>query len=145
MTVATTCDRETVESLYRRWLFELWYGEFSVAEEILAPEFVGHWPGYEVRGPQETAAQIRQSHEYFSDIELTLDVGPVIDDALVAAQWTFHGTYQGGIPGTTAPTGTRISLAGQDIFRCADGKFTEYWVVSDGVGMLTALGALGSE
>ena len=145
MTDATACDRETVESLYRRWLFELWYGEFSVAEEILAPEFVGHWPGFDVHGPAETTAQIRQSHDYFSDIEIALGVGPVISDGMVAAHWTLYGTYREGIPGATVPAGTRISMVGQDIFRCVDGRFTEYWVVSDGLGMLTALGALGSQ
>ncbi|MFK8843725.1 ester cyclase [Streptomyces sp. Ac-502] len=60
----------------------------------------------------------------------------------MGARWTFHGTYCGGIPGATAPAGTPISFAGQDIFRAADGRFTEYWVVSDGLGMMSALGAV---
>ncbi|OEV04868.1 hypothetical protein AN216_05330 [Streptomyces oceani] len=137
-------DPETVRTLYRRWLLELWRGDFSVAEEILAPEFLGHWPQFDVVGPQAAAEQIRQSHAYFSDIDTTLDVGPIVDGGMVAAHWTFHGSYQGGVPGATVPTGSRISFAGQDIFRAVDGMFTEYWVVSDALGMMTELGVLGN-
>ncbi|KAA6212166.1 hypothetical protein CP973_22160 [Streptomyces albofaciens JCM 4342] len=131
-----------IDSLYRRWLFDLWHGDFAVAEEILTPDFLGHWPTMDVHGPEGAADQIRRSHEYFTDIRNTLDVGPVIGDGLVAARWTFHGAYRGGIPGATAEPGTRVSFAGQDIFRVADGRFAEYWVTSDGLGMMTALGAI---
>jgi hypothetical protein len=30
--------------LYRRWLEELWNGDLVVADQILAPDFVGSWP-----------------------------------------------------------------------------------------------------
>ncbi|OKI02523.1 hypothetical protein A6A06_15995 [Streptomyces sp. CB02923] len=133
---------DATATLYRRWLFDLWHGDFSVADEIFAPGIVGHWPAFDVHGPQGVADQVRQSHDYFGDIKITLDVGPIVGDGLVAAHWTFHGSYRGGIPGVTASSGTRIAFAGQDIFRVADGRFTEYWVVSDGLGMMTALGAL---
>jgi hypothetical protein len=35
---------------YRRWLLELWHGSYAVAEEIIAADFVGHWPDREVVG-----------------------------------------------------------------------------------------------
>ncbi|MFI0263667.1 ester cyclase [Streptomyces sp. NPDC017056] len=132
---------DSAEHLYHRWISDLWHGDFSVAEEILTPGFVGHWPAFDVHGPQGAAEQIRQSHGYFTDIQVTVDVGPIVADGLVAARWTFHGSYRGGIPGATAAPGTRVSFAGQDIFRVADGRFAEYWVVSDGLGMMSALGA----
>ncbi len=94
---------DTVAALYRRWLCDLWHGDFSAAEEIFAPGIVGHWPAFDVHGPQGMVGQVRQSYDYFEDIKVTLDVGPVVGDALVAAHWTFHGTYRGGIPGATAP------------------------------------------
>ncbi|MDB1086398.1 ester cyclase [Streptomyces sp. ACA25] len=134
---------DDIRTLYGRWLFDLWHGDFAVAEEILTPDFVGHWPTMDVHGPDRVVEQIRQSHEYFGDIENTLDVGPVIGDGMVAARWTFHGSYRGGVPGASVPSGTRISFAGQDLFRLVDGRFAEYWVVSDTLGMMAALGALG--
>ncbi|KAB2373636.1 ester cyclase [Actinomadura montaniterrae] len=129
-------------TLYRRWLFDAWSGDYGVLDEILTPGFAGHWPRMDVRGPGGAAEQIRRSRAYFSDIENTLDVGPLVDGDLVAARWTFHGSYQGGIPGATAGPGTRISFAGHDLFRMEDGRFAEYWPVSDALGMMQSLGAL---
>jgi hypothetical protein len=131
-----------LDGLYRRWLFEVWAGEFSVAEEILSPGFVGHWPNLTVHGPAEAVEQVRRSHEFFTGVRTALDVGPVVGDGMVAAGWTFHGAYRGGIPGATAVHGTPVSFSGQDIFRAEDGRFVEYWVVSDAMGLMTALGAV---
>ncbi|WP_067464825.1 ester cyclase [Actinomadura macra] len=132
---------DALQELYRRWLFEVWTGAFDVAEEILTADFTGHWPGLRVNGPGQAADQVRRSHEYFTAVRTTLDVGPVISDGMIAAGWSFHGTYRGGIPGATAAPGTPIAFAGHDIFRARDGRLAEYWVVSDTLGMMTALGA----
>lgn len=130
----------TPEDLYRSWLFELWYGDYAVAERLFTPEAVGHWPTLQVNGPNGFADQIRQSHEMFAEIENTLDVGPIIDDGLVAARWTFHGSYRGGIPGATADIGTRVAFSGHDIFRIEGDRFAEYWVLSNVQAFMTALG-----
>ncbi|KAF4406291.1 hypothetical protein CRI70_21070 [Streptomyces sp. Ru87] len=132
-----------LEQLYRRWLQDFWGGDFEVAQDILTPGFVGHWPGQDVHGPGGAIEQVEQSHACFSDINTTLDVGPLVDGSLVAARWTFHGSYRGGIPGATAPAGTRIGFTGHDLFRAEGDRFAEYWVVSDVLGMMTRLGALG--
>ena len=141
---------ERLDGLYRRWLFEMWAGDLSVAERILAPDFTGHWPDAQVHGPGEAAEQVRRSHAYFTGVRTSLDAGPVIGpdaggdgDGMVAAAWTFHGVHRGGFPGATAEPGTAVSLRGHDLFRARDGRFTEYWVVSDALGLMTALGALG--
>ncbi|MGP4028189.1 ester cyclase [Actinomadura sp. 3N407] len=134
---------DTLEELYRRWLFEVWGGDFDVAAQILTPDFTGHWPNLEVHGPQEAADQVRRSHEYFTGVRTALDAGPVVGDGMVAAAWSFHGAYRGGVPGATAAPGTPVSFRGQDIFRARDRRFAEYWVVSDALGLMTALGALG--
>ncbi|MEO3824308.1 ester cyclase [Actinomadura sp. B10D3] len=133
---------DALDALYRRWLFEVWGGDHAAAAEILTPGFTGHWPNLEVHGPAEAAEQVRRSHAYFTDVRVTLDVGPVVGGGMVAAGWSFHGSYRGGIPGATAEPGTPVSFSGQDIFRAEDGRFAEYWVVSDALGLMTALGAV---
>ena len=40
------------KALYRRWLDELW-GGYRIAEELVSPDFVGHWPTRDVHGPTE--------------------------------------------------------------------------------------------
>ncbi len=134
---------DPLDALYRRWLFEVWAGDYAAAGEILTPGFTGHWPNLEVHGPAEAAEQVRRSHEYFSGVRTALDAYPVVGDGMVAAAWSFHGSYRGGVPGATAAPGTPVSFRGQDIFRAEDGRFAEYWVVSDAMGLMTALGALG--
>ncbi|MCM6776357.1 ester cyclase [Nocardia sp. CDC159] len=129
-----------IDTLYRRWLFDLWSGDFDIATDICTPDFVGHWPSREVHGPHEAADQVRQSHALFSDIENILDVGPIVAGEFCAARWTFHGSYRGGIPGATAPVGTRVAFSGHDIFRVGQGRFVEYWVMSDGMGLMSQLG-----
>lgn len=130
--------------LYRRWLFDVWLGDFAAAEEIFAADFVGHWPGFDAHGPEGAVEQVKKSREMFDDIANTLDVGPIVDGDLVAARWTFNGAYRQGVPGATVPPGTGIAFTGQDIFRAENGRFAEYWVVSDALGLMTALGVYGS-
>jgi hypothetical protein len=129
-------------ALYRRWLEELWGGDLELAGEILTPDFVGHWPDQDVHGPRGAAEAVRAGRAPFDGIRLTLDVGPVADADKVSARWTFHAAYRGGLPGGTAPPGTRVAFSGMDILRIdpASGKFVEYWVVSDALGLMTQLG-----
>ncbi|MFC4112088.1 ester cyclase [Nonomuraea zeae] len=117
--------------LYRRWLLEMWNGDFGLAYELVTPDFAGHWPGMDVRGPEGLIAALRQGYAPFGDVKVTLDVGPIADGDLVSARWTFSGDYRGGIPGASAAEGTRVAFSGHDILRAEGGRFAEYWVISD--------------
>ncbi|GAA1621054.1 hypothetical protein GCM10009733_017010 [Nonomuraea maheshkhaliensis] len=126
--------------LYRRWLLELWNGDFGLARELVTPGFTGHWPGMEVSGPEGLVEALEQAHAPFADVEISLDVGPITDGDLVSARWTFGGTYRGGLPGATAAEGTRIAFSGHDILRAEGGRFAEYWVISDAQTFMRQLG-----
>lgn len=125
---------------YERWLLEMWQGDFALAHDLVTPGFVGHWPGMDVRGAGQLVETLRQGHAPFDDVTVTLDVGPIVDGDTVAARWTFSGTYRGGMPGATAPAGTRVSFSGHDILRAEGDRFAEYWVVSDVPGFSRQLG-----
>ncbi|MFI7615184.1 ester cyclase [Nonomuraea terrae] len=129
-----------IADLYRRWLLELWNGDFDLAYELVTPDFTGHWPGMDVSGPGGLVEALRQGHEPFTDVTVTLDVGPIVDGDLVSARWTFGGAYRGGVPGATVAEGTRIAFSGHDILRVRDGRFAEYWVISDGQTFSRQLG-----
>jgi hypothetical protein len=120
-----------IAELYERWLLKMWNGDFRLAHDLVGPGFVGHWPGMDVRGPDELIATLEQGHAPFADVTVTLDVGPIVDGATVAARWTFAGSYRGGLPGATAPEGTRIAFSGHDILRVEGDRFAEYWIISD--------------
>ncbi len=64
----------TVEGkrLYGRWPSELWNGDLAVAEEVLARDFVSHWPGApaKVRGPQALAQVVGENRGCFTDLRV---------------------------------------------------------------------------
>ena len=139
----------TLHTLYQRWLLELWNGAESVAQEILADDFVIHQaraqPGESeaVRGPQAGIELVRMGRAPFSELVFAIEVGPIVEGDMIAARWTAIGVYAGGMPGATAPEGTAVNFGGIDIMRVENGRLAEYWVSSDGVALMQQLGALG--
>ncbi len=88
-----------------------------VAAELVSDDFVGHWPGREVTGPDELQAVVDETQKMFSDLTFVVEVEPFVDRDLLAARWI--GT------GVTSDGPTRFT--GNDILRFADGLFVEYW------------------
>lgn len=129
--------------LYRRWLHDLWTtGDPQIAEQLVTPEFVGHWPGQQVHGPVGLAGAVQQSLTLFTDVTTTIEVGPLVDGELLAARWRFEGHYAGGLPGATAAAGVPIVLRGADLLRRAGDRFQEYWVSSDAQELMATLGVV---
>jgi predicted ester cyclase len=79
-----------------------------------------------------------------NDLRFTVEVGPIVAGETVAGRWVAEGTYQGGIPGSTAPTGTRVRFHGNDIWRAEDGLIREYWLSDDLLDLLQQLGVVPS-
>ncbi|MFD5712361.1 ester cyclase [Streptomyces pharetrae] len=143
----TSHPPEQLRALYGRWS-ELWRGDFSHAEEILDPGFVVHQARPDgsdseaVTGPERLLPEIEQTMAAFGDITITVDLGPIVDGDLISARWTMSAAYTGGIPGATAPVGTKVSFSGNDILRARDGRFVEYWTCTDVLDGLSQLGAI---
>lgn len=106
--------------LYRRWIDGLWNGR-SPAGELVADDFVGHWPDRTLHGPGELQAVVDETRGMFSTAEFTIRVGPLVEGELVAGRWTGEGTM---------PDGSTMSFFGNDILRVRDGRFVEYWTAS---------------
>jgi predicted ester cyclase len=135
-------DASELESMYRRWLSEVWeQGRTDVAKELMAGDVVDHnpYPGQPqgLEGHDWAVAIVRRA---FPDLSFTADV-IVADGEFVAGRWTMTGTNTGtfdlfGLP----PTGRPVTMTGQEIFRARDGKFAEIWHQEDVPGMLRQLG-----
>ncbi|OBH25761.1 polyketide cyclase [Mycobacterium sp. E342] len=108
----------TVHALYDRWITELWAGR-PFASEIVTDDFVGHWPGRDVHGPEELQRVVTETRKMFADLTFAVEIGPLCEGDLVAGRWV--GTGRG-------PDGP-VSFAGNDILRLSgDGRrFAEYW------------------
>ena len=137
------------KDLWTSWS-ALWNGKLSIADEIIAPNFVAHFapvgksPG-EVRGPDGLKQWIVASGAPFTDASFTTTVGPLADEDKVAGRWLFRATYTGGMPGASENAiGKRVEYAGTDIFRVEAGKIVEYWLSADILQLLQQVGAIPS-
>ena len=139
----------TNQALWQSWN-ELWNGNLSIADEIIAPNFVAHFapignsPG-EVHGPDGLKQWIGGAVGAFADHSFTTTVGPLSDDDKVAGRWLFHGTYKGGMPGASPnAVGKHVEYAGIDLFRVEVGKIVEYWLCADTLQLLQQVGVIPS-
>ena len=118
-------------------------GQFAIAGELLAPDFVGHDPTGETFGRQEWRQSLLILRETFPDYHLTVE-DMIADGDRVAWRWTMHGTDRGGLAGRP-PTGKEATMYGINVERLRDGRIVESWSSSDHTPMLQALGILSDE
>ena len=85
--------------------------------QLVADDFVGHWPDREVNGPDELQAVVDETQKMFSDLMFVVEIEPFVDRDLVAARWV----------GTGATADGPARFTGNDILRFANGRFVEYW------------------
>jgi len=104
----------------------------SVAAHGLAPDGALDFDG--VRGFYETLWAA------FPDVEATIE-DMIAEGDEVAFRVTVRGTHEGEFMGVPA-TGTKITMAVQNIYRLRDGKVIERWSNPDMLGMMTQLGAI---
>jgi predicted ester cyclase len=123
---------EENKALVRRAQGVLWNhtGNLDAAAELFAPDHV--------EDAKQEAANVRRG---FPDLESTIEDLIAERDKIVAhwrAQATHRGEYM-GIP----PSGNRVNFTGISIYRIEGGKIAESWGVSDLLGMMQQLGAVG--
>jgi hypothetical protein len=104
------------KNLYGRWINELWMGD-PIAAELVTDDFVGHWPGREVRGPAELEEVVAETQKMFADLKFVIEIEPFVDGDMLGARWIGTGAAKDGPKRFT----------GNDILRISNGKFAEYW------------------
>ena len=116
-------------------------GNLDAAEEIYAPDYVGHEPTFGdvhgVEGAKQFAATYRQA---FPDIQTTME-DQVAEGDKVVSRFTARGTHQGESEDFGPPTGNRIEVTGITIEQFSEeGKIVEDWTNFDALGMMQQLG-----
>jgi steroid delta-isomerase-like uncharacterized protein len=133
----TIHDRKAVA---RRVFDEVFtHGEFDVAYELYAPDFVNHASARDV-GLAEDQQAAREWRAAVPDLRMTVDM-MVAEGELVTVLWTADGTHTGtgnGLPATGRPVRAR----GVTIWRIADGRIREEWSVFDQARVMVQLGLL---
>jgi steroid delta-isomerase-like uncharacterized protein len=138
----TSITSENGKALARRFTEDLWdKGDFAVADEILASDFVDHDP---VSGQRPGLAGYREMvgafRAAFPDLRVKNE-DVITEEDKVVARWTAHGTQSGRLM-DIPPTGKQVTLKGIDVFRVKGGKIVERWGEFDALGLFNQLGAI---
>ena len=117
-------------------------GDFSIADEVISPDYVGHDPATPepIRGPEGVKAQAAGYRAAFSDLTLTVD-HQVAEGDHVVTRWTARGTHDGELFGVP-PTGNVVTTTGISIERVVDGQVVEDHTQWDALGMMQQIGAV---
>jgi predicted ester cyclase len=130
------------KALARRILEEIvTRGNMSLADELIAPDYVGHpTPPGMPPGREGLKLTFTMYLSAFPDMKTTIDDIFAEGDKVVFRA-THSATHKGefmGIP----PTGKSVSFEEISIMRFAEGMCAEYWGLTDSMTMMQQLGAI---
>jgi len=127
----------------QRWSEELWgQGNLTVADEIVAPDYVRHDPGdpFPAKGPEDVKRIVVMLRGMLPDFRITVE-SIIAEGDMVVSRYTATATDTRGYMGRP-PTGKAIRTSAIQIFRFSDGKIIESWAARDDLGTLRQLGHL---
>ncbi len=126
-------------NLIRRYYEELWNRwDLEAADELIAPDITFRGSlGIHVRGREGFRQYVRTVRKAFPDFHNIIE--ELIAEAdKVVARLTYTGTHRGELFGIR-PAGKRVSYSGVAIFRIANGKIADGWVLGDTLGLIAQL------
>jgi steroid delta-isomerase-like uncharacterized protein len=132
------------KALVRYMIDEVWNKRnVAAAEQILAPNFVGHYPATpgDITGMEGFTRFFNQYTSAFPDQHFSIEDLFAEGDRVVT-RWTVEATHKGALPGIAAPTGRRVRVSGTTISRIENGKIAEDYVQWDALGMMQQLGVM---
>jgi steroid delta-isomerase-like uncharacterized protein len=134
-------SEQNIAIAFRR-VEEIWHnGNLAVVEELVAADYVGHWPGgADLHGREDFKQFVTSLRTAFPDLRFTAEDVMAVDDKIVD-RYTGRGTHQGDFSGIPA-TGRTVTFSGIDIFRIANGQMAEDWLQPNLLGILQQLGAV---
>lgn len=134
---------EENKALIRKWVDQVLntrdVSDTSLAHELVAADFVGHFPGQPPISGLEAFRQFGATYfSAFPDLKITPE-DLVAEGDKVAMRYSWRGTQKGELMGIP-PTGKQVTTSGMSILRIADGKIAEQWDNFDTLSMLQQLG-----
>jgi predicted ester cyclase len=135
---------EENKAIVRRW-FEAHTsleGAEKAADELLAPDFVGHYPPFpDVHGPEGHKQWIAGTFQAYPDVRLIIE-DVIAEGDKVVVRYTLRGTHEGMTRMGVAPTGKEVAASIIEILTLADGKIVDKWTNVDFLGLMQQLGAI---
>ena len=117
--------------------------EQSPAYQLVAADFVGHFPGQPAIEGLEAFRQFGSLYfSAFPDLQITPE-DLIAEGDKVTMRYGWCGTHKGELMGIP-PTGKQVVTSGISILRVTNGKIAEQWDNFDNLGMLQQLGIIPS-
>jgi predicted SnoaL-like aldol condensation-catalyzing enzyme len=133
---------DSVRALVHRVITDIFHAKkLELVDELYTVDFVGHQIPAPL--PPDRAGQkqtLAYFHSVFPDLELVFE-DEIVEGDKLAGRGYFSGTHRGEFRGV-APTGKKVKVAFQDVWRVDGGRIAEYWGTVDYLGLLQQLGAL---
>ena len=108
-------------------------------DKFFTADFISHYPEGDMN--REQVKGLCQAYfSAFPDLHITTD-DLIAEGDKVVKVWTANSTNKGDFMGIPA-TGKQIVVTGMEVFRIADGKIAENWIIMDNLGMLQQLGVI---
>ncbi len=143
-TEETPMSAEESKAIARRVVEELFNqgGNLDAAEELFAPNYVGHEPAFgDLHGVEAVKQFAATERQAIPDLQNTIE-DMVAEGDKVVTRFRGRGTHQGETEAFGPPTGNRIEVTGITIQRFAEGKIVEDWTIFDALGMMRQLGMI---
>jgi predicted ester cyclase len=126
---------------------QLWNGDVSITDRIIAEDFVAHAAPItgvgkgEIHGRDALNQWVSGINALLPDLSFEITVGPIATDDYLVVRWKAQGTYGGGFPGgSDDAVGSVITFTGTDTLRVVDGMLAEYWANADSLLFVQQLG-----
>ena len=134
-------SKEENKAMVRR-IFEevIVKGNLSAVDEIMASNYVYHFPGQDVKGPEGFKEFVKMMRTAFPDLSMTIE-DQIAEGDKVATRETMRGTHKGDFMGIAA-TGKQVTFTGMVIVHFQDGKEVEAWGSPDMLGLFQQLGVV---
>ena len=113
-------------------------GNLAIIDDIMAPNYVYHFPGMEIKGPEGFRQFAIMMRTAFPDLNVTID-DCIGEGNLVACRITLRGTLKGEFLGQ-APTGRNMVFQEAVFVYFEGGKEVEAWPYADTQSMFSQLG-----
>jgi steroid delta-isomerase-like uncharacterized protein len=132
---------ESNKTLARREMEEFeGKGRLAVADEVLAPDYQLHFPGFPTLDREGHKQVITAFRAAFPDMTVTVET-QIAEGDRVANQLVMRGTHLGPFQGVPA-TGRAVTVTGNNLMRIDGGQIKELWGYLDTLGMLQQFGVI---
>ena len=98
-------------------------GELSLVDEVLAGDYVYHFPTHDIKGPEGFKEFVTSMRRAFPDLHVTIE-DLIAEGDKVAARVIMRGTFEGELNGI-APTGRKLAFPEAVFVRFENGKEVE--------------------